>query len=325
MKNQCKWITAAGVLLLFAGIGLSLCVGAKQLSIQQILHGIFQYQGTLEDQLVRDVRLPRIIAGACIGGFLASVGAMMQGVLRNPVTEPSIMGVTQGAVLAVAISTVTSSFFGSNFIAALIGASVSGLLVLLFTLQKASHQHISKILLAGTSLGMFFISLASIIALIGNRSNELAFWVAGGLRTIQWHQVAILVSVGSIFFVLCMLLTNKINILAMGDEVATGLGISSYQTKSKVIVYTIPICAVCVACAGNISFLGLFVPHVLRKLKCQDYRVLVPLSFIYGAVVLVFADILARLLLAPYELPVGVFTAIIGVPIFLWLVRKENR
>lgn len=325
MSKQSKWITAAGVLLLFASIGLSLCVGAKQLSFQEILHGLLHYQGSLEDQLVRDVRLPRIIAGACIGGFLASIGAVMQGVLRNPVTEPSIMGVTQGAVFAVAISTSTSSFLGSNFIAAFIGASFSGILVLLFTLQKASHQNISKILLFGTSLGMFFISLASIIALIGNRSSELAFWVAGGLRNLQWHQVGILISIGSIFFILCIALTKKINILAMGDEVATILGISSYHTKIKAIAYTIPICAVCVACAGNISFVGLFVSHVLRKVKCQDYRILVPLSFIYGAIVLVFADILARVLLAPYELPVGVFTAVIGVPIFLWLVRKENR
>lgn len=322
MKQHSKWITAAGMLLLFTGIGISLTVGAKQISIQEIVHAFFHYQGSLEDQLIRDVRLPRILAGVFVGGFLASAGAMMQGVLKNPVTEPSIMGITQGAVLAVAIASVS---FGNTFIAALLGASLSGVLIFTFTLQKASYQAVSNILLAGTSMGMFFISLASMVALLNNRSSELAFWVAGGLRNLQWSQVGILIGVGSIFFILCLFLTHKMNIIAMGDEVASGLGVSSSRTKLKAIVYIIPICAVCVACVGNISFVGLFVPHVLRKCKCQDYRVLVPLSFIYGAVVLVFADILARSLMAPYELPVGVFTAGIGVPIFLWLVRKENR
>lgn len=326
MKIKLRIITVAGVLLLFVGMFASIHIGAKNISAEEIYHAFFQYEDTLNDQLVRNIRLPRMLCAVLTGGMLALTGTMMQGVLRNPIAEPSIMGVTQGATLAVAISSVVSIAGGAygKFLMALLGAFVSGGLILAFTISRASGQSVSRILLAGTAMSTFFLSLASVVALLGNRSQELAFWVAGGLRQTGWIQVGILIGVGGIFSIAAIFLSKKINLISLGDEVAIGLGVSPEKVKIHTILYLIPICAICVATAGNIGFIGLFVPHIIRKWIGNDYRNLMPLSFLYGSMILVFADIAARTISAPYELPVGLFTACIGVPVFLLLVRKEK-
>ncbi len=327
MKYKVWSLTAAGMLLLFVGVFASIHVGAKSIPMQDIYQAIFSYDGSLHAQLVRDVRLPRMLCSVLIGGMLALTGTMMQGVLRNPIAEPSVMGVTQGATLAVAISSVSPMIGGiyGNFIMGLIGALLSGVFLFLFTIQSASNQSMSRILLAGTAMSTFFLSLASVIALLGNRSQELAFWLAGGMRQAGWMQVWMLLFVGGIFSILALLMAGKINLISMGDEVAIGLGISPEKIKLYTIICLIPICGVCVAAAGNIGFVGLFIPHIIRKIIGNDYRKLMPLSFLYGSVVLVFSDIAARMLIEPYELPIGLFTAGIGVPVFLLLVRKEKN
>lgn len=327
MKARLRAMTTAGVLLLSAGMFFSIHVGAKQISAGDIYHALFNYSGTLNDQIVRDVRLPRLLCAVMIGGLLALTGAMMQGVMRNPVAEPSVMGVTQGATLAVAVASVSSVAGGVHgyFFASLFGALVSGILIFLFALQNSSNQNISRILLAGTALSTFFLSLASVTALLGNRSQELAFWLAGGLRQAGWVQTAFLSVVGGIFGAASLRLSARINLISLGDEAATGLGIAPEKIKLQTMTYLIPICAVCVAAAGNISFVGLLIPHILRRVLGSDYRILIPLSCLYGGALLVFADIAARTVSAPYELPVGLFTTCIGVPVFLILVRKEKR
>ena len=153
----------------------------------------------------------------------------------------------------------------------------------------------------------------------------MAFWIAGGFRQANWLQVGFLAIVGGIFTILSLCMSGKINLVNLGDEVAIGLGVSPEKIKFYTILFLIPICGLCVSVAGNIGFVGLFIPHIIRKIIGNDYRKLMPLSFLWGSVILVVADILARTLIAPYELPVGLFTACIGVPVFLLLVRKENR
>ena len=327
MKRKVAILAAVGILVLLAGMMLSVMLGAKELSIQQVFHGIFGFEGSLDDQLARDVRLPRMLLSVLVGGMLAIGGALMQGILRNPIAEPSVLGVTQGATLAVAVSSVSSLAGGAygNFVMALAGAAVSGGLILLFSMHRASNQNFSRILLAGTAMSMFFLSMASVLALVGNRSQELAFWVAGGFRTSSWPAVAVLSFTGAAAMLVSVLLAGKINLLAMGDEMALAVGILPEKVKRQTIMIVVPICAVCVAVAGNIGFVGLFVPHIVRKIVGNDYRALIPLSFVFGAAVMVFADIAARMLMAPYELPVGLFCAFIGVPVFLMLVRKEKN
>lgn len=327
MKRNTIILTAAGVLLLFAGMILSVHIGAKNIPVSEIYRAFFHYDDSLNAKLIREVRLPRMFLSILVGGMLSLAGTMMQGIMRNPIAEPSVMGVTQGATLAVSIAAVSSLVSGvyGNFFMALLGAAGSGMLILIFTMGKASNQSISRILLAGTALSTFFLSLASVVALLGNRSQELAFWVAGGLRQAGWVQVGIVASAGGFFSILAFASAAKINIISLGDDAAAGLGISPERVKLRIILYLVPICGVCVAAAGNIGYLGLFVPHIIRKLTGNDYRRLMPLSFLYGSTILLLADIAARTISAPYELPVGLFTACMGVPVFLMLVRKEKR
>lgn len=326
MKSRIMLMTVIGIILLISGMILSVCIGAKNIAVEEILNALLHYDDSINAQLIRNIRLPRMICGILVGGMLALTGTMMQGILRNPVAEPSILGITQGATLMIAITAVTNyvSVYGNAFMA-FIGAGISGGLMLLFTLRNASNQSMARILLAGTALSTFFLAMASIVALLGNRSQELAFWVAGGLRQANWKQVVWLLIIGGIFSALSFLIAPEINIVSLGDDVATGLGLIPEKVKFKVILFLIPMCAVCVAAAGNIAYVGLFIPHIIRRIIGNDYRFLMPLSFLYGGIVLVIADIAARMIATPYELPVGLFTSCIGVPVFLWLIRKEKQ
>lgn len=218
---------------------------------------------------------------------------------------------------------VALSSFLPAFPMAIFGAAISGLLIFSFSLKKGIRQDLSLLLLAGTALSMLFLSLASIFALLQNRSQELAFWIAGGFRNISWFHVHGFIVIAIIAFLAIFFLAQKINLLSLGDEAAIGLGISPNKIRRYVLLLMIPICAICVASAGNIAFVGLFIPHILRKIIGNDYRSLLPLSFLYGGVLLLFADVLARTISAPYELPVGLFTAFLGIPVFLLQVRKE--
>ena len=149
--------------------------------------------------------------------------------------------------------------------------------------------------------------------------------MAGGLRQTGWTQVAVLAVIGGAFSALAFAWSGKVNVLSLGDEFACGLGIRPVRVKLQVVAMLVPLCGVAVAVAGNIGYIGLFIPHIMRRVIGNDYRVLMPASFVFGAAVLVWADIAARMVMAPYELPVGLFTAIIGVPVFLLLVRGEKH
>ena len=318
MKRHILLATVVGMLLLLLGIFISIQNGAKQIPLSDIISVFFSSADTLHSQLILDVRLPRLLASILCGGLLAMSGAMTQGILKNPVAEPSILGITQGATMFVALSS-----FLPAFPMAIFGAAISGLLIFSFSLKKGIRQDLSLLLLAGTALSMLFLSLASIFVLLQNRSQELAFWIAGGFRNISWFHVHGFIVIAIIAFLAIFFLAQKINLLSLGDEAAIGLGISPNKIRRYVLLLMIPICAICVASAGNIAFVGLFIPHILRKIIGNDYRSLLPLSFLYGGVLLLFADVLARTISAPYELPVGLFTAFLGIPVFLLQVRKE--
>ena len=323
-----KVISLVSFCSLFAIIGLvvAICAGAKSIPLQTVWESFFHYEDVLEMQLVRDVRIPRAICTAFVGGLLGITGAMMQGVTRNPVAEPSLMGITQGAMFAVAMVGTSSTLYGlfGNMIAALIGALVSGVLVLLFSMKSARNMNLSRLLLAGTALSTFFISLATIIALLTNQSQNLAFWISGGFRATTWESVKLVSIVGGIGNVFSLLIARKINTLSLGEEVCIGLGQNPVKIRLYTLLLIIPMCAVSVAVAGNIAFIGLIVPYIVRKVVGSDYRLIMPISFLGGATLVIWADVLARLVNQPYETPIGLFTSLVGVPLFIWMVRKEG-
>lgn len=319
-------IIIVSVALTILGIIISLVVGAKNIELATVIKSFFEYENIIDMQLVRDVRLPRALSAAMVGAALGVSGAIMQGVTRNPIAEPSIMGITQGATLFIAISYTTNIFknFSGNVSAAFLGAFLSGILILIFSIQKSRNFNPSRMVLAGTALSTFLISLASAIGLLSNMSQNLAFWISGGFRSANWFSVLLVGGIGMIGILCSIFLAPRINTVNLGDEVAVGLGVNPTKVKIMCFSIIIPMCAACVAVAGNIAFVGLIIPQIAQQLVGQDYRKIIPCSIGLGAVLLTYSDIGARMINIPYETPVGLFTAIIGVPFFIYLLRKEK-
>ncbi len=325
-KTVTFYLLSGSFLLTVTGIVIALMVGAKYIRPDVVLKSLFAFKEELDFQLVRDVRLPRALCAALVGAVLGVSGAIMQGVTRNPISEPSIMGITQGATLAIAISYLSGtvkSIFG-NMGAAFLGAFASGVFVLFFSIQKSKRLNPSRLVLAGTALSTFFISLASAIGLLTNMSQNLAFWISGGFRTASWQSVWLIGIIGIAGIFGAILLASDINAVNLGDDVAIGLGVNPTRVKISSFILLIPMCAAAVAIAGNISFVGLIIPQITQKLTGQDYRRVIPCAAGLGAVLLTYSDIGARMVNVPYETPVGLFTAFIGVPFFMYLLRREK-
>ena len=325
-KKHTAIFVSCSFMLLLIGMILAVKLGSVSISFSNIWDSIFNYSQTLEVMLIRDVRIPRVLSVLFTGGILGMTGAMIQGVTRNPIAEPSILGVSQGATLVVAVFYAMGIAVNTQnvMIASFIGALITGIIVLMFISNKANNNSIARILLAGTAMSTFFISLTTIIGLLSNQSQMIGFWVSGGFRNVGWSDVKLVAFTGTIGFIIAVLLSGKINILNLGDDVAIGLGENPEKIRFTTFMLIIPLCAAAVAVGKNIAFLGLIVPQIVRKALGEDYRRNIPCSFLLGAVFLTYADIAARLLFDPYETPIGVFTALIGVPFFIAAARKER-
>ena len=329
MKQSSKRLSIfliCSLLLLVVGLVLAVRLGSVHIAFSDIFNSIFNYSETLELMLVRDVRIPRALSVLMTGGILGVTGAMIQGVTRNPIAEPSILGVSQGATLVIAIFYAAGIGITTKnvMIASFIGALITGLIVLGFISKKANNNSIAKILLAGTAMSTFFVSLTTVIGLLTNQSQMIGFWVSGGFRNATWADFKLVFIVGIIGLIITMILSPKINILNLGDDVAIGLGESPEKIRFITLMVMIPMIAAAVAVGKNIAFVGLIIPQVVRKTLGEDYRKNIPCSFLLGAVLLTYADIAARMLFNPYETPIGVFTAIIGIPFFISVARKER-
>ncbi|WP_455486697.1 FecCD family ABC transporter permease [Clostridium sp.] len=329
MKQSSKRLSIfliCSLLLLVVGLVLAVRLGSVHIAFSDIFNSIFNYSENLELMLVRDVRIPRALSVLMTGGILGVTGAMIQGVTRNPIAEPSILGVSQGATLVIAIFYAAGIGITTKnvMIASFIGALITGLIVLGFISKKANNNSIAKILLAGTAMSTFFVSLTTVIGLLTNQSQMIGFWVSGGFRNATWADFKLVFIVGIIGLIITMILSPKINILNLGDDVAIGLGESPEKIRFITLMVMIPMIAAAVAVGKNIAFVGLIIPQVVRKILGEDYRKNIPCSFLLGAVLLTYADIAARMLFNPYETPIGVFTAIIGIPFFISVARKER-
>lgn len=314
------------IALLLIGSFFAFILGAKDIDAATIWDALFHYEPILEHQLIRDVRLPRILCTVFVGGLLGICGAIMQGVTRNPIAEPSILGISQGATLAISVLYFNTAWMtsGNILFASFCGALLSGLCIILFACRGPSNLSITKLLLAGTALSTFFLSLSSVIGIITNNAQMIAFLVGGGFRSATWGNVILLILGSVIGVILAMRLSNKINIVALGDDVCIGLGENPNRIRFLTLLLIVPLSAICVAVAKNIVFVGLIIPQVVKRIIKNDYRLIIPASFMAGAVLLVFSDILARVLQSPYETPIGIFTSLIGIPFFLYLIKKER-
>lgn len=334
-KNKKKKIAlimmTLGIIVLIGGIVVSISLGAKNIDIGTIISSIFSDKNDINTKIIRDVRIPRAIAAALVGGFLAVSGAIMQGITRNPIAEPSVMGITQGATFMIAVALVLQRIYPNlvlnsfiKMIFAFLGASISGLLVYFISSRSIRKVDPVKLALAGTAMGTLLISLAMGISMYFNLSQELSFWIAGGLTSAKWQGVKLLLIVGGIGFIAAVIMAPKVTILSLGEEVAIGLGQKTNLARFISLIIVIGLTGASVSVAGNIVFVGLIVPQIIRGIIGADYKYIIPFSMLFGSILLVYSDILARMINPPYETPIGSLTALLGVPIFIYLVRKES-
>lgn len=329
-KRNSYILIALGLILLALGIIISVSIGAKDISFLTMIDSLFKNSEGIESKIIRDVRIPRALAGALVGGFLAVSGAIMQGITRNPIAEPSVIGITQGATFMVALALVLQQINPNIIIGgfvlmifAFLGGGISGIFVYFISSKSIGKVDPVKLTLAGTALGTLLISLATGIAMYFNLSQQLSFWICGGFIGVKWQGVKLLLIVGTIGITLALILSKKITILSLGEEVAIGLGENTNRTRFIALIIVVLLTGVSVCVAGNIIFVGLIIPQIVKKIVGVDYKYIIPSSFVMGAVLLVYSDVFSRIINAPYETPIGSLTSLLGVPVFIYLIRKD--
>ncbi|MCS0656042.1 iron ABC transporter permease [Cytobacillus firmus] len=321
-----KW-GLIGLVFVFLCLLASIGLGAIWISPSVVWDSFVSFQaGQIEHQLIREVRIPRALAAALIGAALAVAGTIMQGITRNPLADPSIIGITHGAGLAIAISLafVSSGSYWILLIWSFAGSAAGAMLVLSFSMISKERISPVTLTLAGAALSTLFSALSTGIALYFQVAQDLSFWFAGGLSGTKWQHVFILLPAVIIGILLSLWISRSLTILALGEEVAAGLGQSQQKVRWIGLIAVILLSGAAVSIAGAIGFIGLVVPHIVRMLIGSDYRWLIPLSAIAGALLLVLADIGARMINPPFETPVSAVTALIGVPFFLYLSRRKR-
>ena len=323
---------AAGLLLLAAAAAVLLAVrfGSVALTTADVLGALRGRGDPITRDIVVGLRLPRAILGLLVGGGLALAGATFQALLRNPLAEPYILGISGGAAAAaVLVIALGLAAMGSWVLpgAAFAGALLAILLVFRVAAAADRSLDVRVLLLAGVVVGAFF---SAVIALLFSLSDaptvrSAVLWMMGSLAGADWRSVLIAAAYTLPASLVLIALARPLNLLAIGEETAGYLGTDVERVKRIAFGVASLITAAGVAVAGVIGFVGLIIPHALRVAVGSDHRSLLPLSFLAGAVFLVLADVVARVVLAPGEIPIGVVTAFAGVPLFLMLLRASLR
>ncbi|GAB2566409.1 FecCD family ABC transporter permease [Gracilibacillus alcaliphilus] len=321
------FINSIGICLVILSIGVSISYGATTIDLQTVWQAVFQFSdGEQAHQVIWELRIPRALAAVLVGAFLAVSGAVMQGMTRNPLASPSIMGVTDGAafMLVIMLAFYPAVSNTGSMLASFIGAGIAVTLVFLVGSFSSSGLTPVKLALAGVAIGTLLRSVSSILSLHFQLEKDIGFWLAGGLDSIGWHAVSLLFFVGIIGMVLALSIAKSVTVLSLGDDLSTGLGQNNTFIKVTGIIVVLILTGAAVSVAGSVGFVGLIIPHIARFIIGTDYRWIIPTSAVFGALLLVNADIVARMINAPFETPVGAITSIIGVPFFLYLARGSG-
>jgi len=291
-------------------------------SVDVSYSGLFSFDvPDTAETIVGDIRLPRIVLGAVVGFALATAGAVMQGFFRNPMADPSIIGVSTGAAVG-AVAVIAFSLAVPLQFAAFLSALAAAFLVYVIATENG-RTPVATLLLAGIAIQTFLGAVISYLLLQSGESlEEAVLWLMGHLHNSRWSEVEVTLPLTLVLFVVLLAYARDLNVLLLGEEDAHALGIEVERTKRLLLAGAAVITAAGVAVAGVIGFVGLIVPHMMRLLVGPDHRILIPTSALAGATFLVLADTLARV--GPAEVPVGIVTAAVGAPFFLFLLRRRE-
>ncbi|MFV9503418.1 MAG: FecCD family ABC transporter permease [Oscillochloridaceae bacterium umkhey_bin13] len=325
--------------LLLLSITLAVMIGPVQAApglvwrvvLHQVAPGLITPDWEVFQQtIVWAIRLPRVLLGGLVGAGLAVVGATMQALVRNPLADPYLLGVSSGASLgAVAVILLGFSWFG---IFSLSSAAFLGALIAFGTVyglaQQGGRLTTSRLILSGVAVSYVFSALTNFLiynADDGEEVKSVIFWMLGSLGGARWDYLglpAMALILGTLYLTLQ---ARSLNALSVGEETAVTLGVDPSRFRQQIFALTALLTGTLVAVSGGIGFVGLMLPHILRMLVGADHRRLLPVAALTGAIFLIWVDVLARVIVAPQELPIGIITALLGAPFFIWLMRRSGR
>lgn len=317
-----------GVFLLLVVTAASITFGAAEMSLKLAWGAIFQFDPNItEHQIIHTLRFPRTVADIIVGCSLAVCGAIMQGTTRNPLADSGLIGISSGSTFAIALcmAFLPGRTYGETMLYSCLGAAITtGITYYIASIGKQGMTP-QRLVLAGMSISMLFGAFSTFIAIKYEIGQALDYWSAGGTASAKWGELAFIAPLFVVGLVCAIALSPSITILSFGEDVASGLGIRANRIKLFSTLIVLILTGLSVIVVGPVGFVGLIVPHIMRHLVGTDYRYIIPASALYGAVFLLAADLLGRLINRPHETPLGIIFALVGVPYFLYLVRKQRR
>ena len=334
-KKNKKFILTVAILSMLIVITFLISLNLGSLSIKPIdVVKTFLGQGTRKHEIVLfNIRLPRIIIAILVATSLSVAGTILQGITKNDLADPGILGISSGAPLAVVIyiyfmngnvsKGVSNLTIFTMPLVALVGAGIGALLV--YTLAWKKGINAIRLVLIGIGINAAFVAILVVFQLrfTTQEFNRVMVWTSGSIWGADWKYALAILPWILIFFILTMYKARYLDALNLGDELSVGLGVKVEKERRSLLIFTVALAGAATAVAGSISFLGLVAPHIARKLVGPKHKVLIPTSALVGTVLLLVADTIARNALAPTEIPVGIVVSIIGVPYFMYLMIKE--
>lgn len=325
IKNRNKYIILVILLVIFIiSLFLSVGMGAINVSPKEIIQALTIKKGTANYHIIWNIRLPRTIVSVLVGASLSLSGAIIQGVMRNSLASPSIIGVSSGAgFTALLILILFPQYYHLVPLGAFVGAFIVTMLI--YELAWKDGLLPNRLILAGVAVNSLLgAGNNALLTFFPDRVSGVINFMVGGLNGVTWvdvHSVLPYVIVGVI---IALMLPDKLNILVLGDEVATGLGVNVEKLRFIFIILSSLLAGSAVSVVGLLGFVGLIVPHITRLIIGADYRFLFPAAVLLGAIVVLICDLLARTLFSPIEIPVGIIMSVLGAPFFLYLLRSRE-
>ncbi len=304
------------IALLITGVIANLKLGVVDFSISDLK------QDSADYHIIFNIRTPRVLLSALVGMSLAISGAILQGVLRNPIADPSIIGISAGAGLfAISVMILLPEHTAYVPPIAFVGALTASVIV--YSLAWRGGISPLGLVLAGVAVGAFFGGLMTLLMVFhSDKVQGVINWLAGGLQGRSWGHLKMMLPYSVVGTIIALLLSSRVNILLLGDDIARGLGMRVELTRLSLIATSALLAASAVCVSGLLGFVGLIAPHMVRLIVGGDNRYVIPLSGLFGANLMVYSDMTARVAFSPIEVPVGVFMALLGSPFFLYLLKR---
>lgn len=325
-KEEPKW--KLGIIICYLTLAIAAFIvgnlmGSMKIDISTILQAIFNFDGSTANLVILNIRLPRMITAALVGVNLALSGAVLQGVMGNPLADPGIIGISSGAGL---IGIVILILFPQYNFLVPIGAFVGamGAAIIIYVLAWKGGIQPMRIILAGVAVSAFLgAGISALMVFYSDRVHGALTFMNGSLSTRSWPEVYTILPYTIVGTIITFLMAERLNILVLGDDTARGLGLNVEVTRLSLTALAALLAASAVSVVGLLGFVGLIIPHAVRLMIGNNYKYLFPGSAVLGAAIVMMSDTFARTAFSPAEIPVGVVMAVLGAPFFLYLLRKE--